>query len=52
MAASEALHKEFQTFVQNPVVEKRKNISPENWSYCSTKVVNRFRLTESSGDAL
>ena len=33
-----ALNKEFQTFVQNQVVEIRKNISPENWSYWSTKV--------------
>ena len=32
------LHKEFQRFFQNRVVEIRKNISPENWSYCSTKV--------------
>ena len=38
LAWIKALHKEFQTFVQNRVVEIRKNISPENWSYCSTKV--------------
>ena len=33
LAWIKALHKEFQTFVQNRVVEIRKNISPENWSY-------------------
>ena len=38
LAWIKALHKELQTFVQNRVVEIRKNISPENWSYCSTKV--------------
>ena len=38
LAWIKALEKEFQTFVQNRVVEIRKNISPENWSYCSTKV--------------
>ena len=38
LAWIKALHKEFQRFFQNRVVEIRKNISPENWSYCSTKV--------------
>ena len=38
LAWIKALHKEFQTFVQNRVVEIRKNISSENWSYCLTKV--------------
>ena len=38
LAWIKALHKEFQTFVQNRIVEIRKNISPENWSYCSIKV--------------
>ena len=38
LAWSKALEKEFQTFVQNRVVGIRRNISPENWSYCSTKV--------------
>ena len=30
----QTLKKEFQTFVQNRVVEIRKNISPENWTHC------------------
>ena len=38
LAWIKALHKEFRRFFQNRVVEIRKNISPENWSYCSTKV--------------
>ena len=38
LAWIKALNKEFQTFVQNRVVDIRKKISPENWSYCSTKV--------------
>ena len=38
LAWAKTLHKEFKIFVQNGVVEIRKNISPESWSYCSTKV--------------
>ena len=38
LAWIKALHKEFRRFFQNRVVKIRKNISPENWSYCSTKV--------------
>ena len=38
LAWIKALEKEFQTFVENRVAEIRKNVSPENWSYCSTKV--------------
>ena len=39
LAWIKAFHKEFQTFVHIRVVEIRKNISAENWSYCSTKVI-------------
>ena len=45
LAWIKALHKEFQTFVQNRVVEIRKNILPENWSYCSTKVNSSDLIT-------
>ena len=45
LAWIKALHKEFQTFVQNRVVAIRKNISPENWSYCSTKVNHSDLIT-------
>ena len=38
LAWIEVSEKEFQTFVQNRVVEIQKNILPENWIYCSTKV--------------
>ena len=38
LACIKALNKQFQTFVQNRVVEIRKIILPEDWSYCSTKV--------------
>ena len=45
LAWIKALHKEFQTFVQNRVLEIRKNISPENWSYYSTKVNHSDLIT-------
>ena len=45
LAWIKALHKEFQTFVQNRVVKIRKNISSENWSYCLTKVIPSDLIT-------
>ena len=38
LAWIKSYNKEFVTFVQNRVVEIRKNVPTEKWKFCSTKV--------------
>ena len=41
-----SLNKEFRTFIENRVIEMRKNSLIENWHYCKTKE-NPLRFNES-----
>ena len=52
LAWIKAVEKEFKVFVQNRVVDIRKNVNPDNWFYCRTydnpaDIITRFKTIES-----
>ena len=46
-----AVGKEFKTFVENRVVEIRKNVSADQWYYCRSEVNPADIITRSGGEA-
>ena len=52
LAWIKAVDKEFRVFVQNRVVDIRRNVNPNSWFYCRTydnpaDIITRFKTLES-----